>query len=301
MFNQYIIIISHILFLIFHQLNFYYREAPIRSFVNTQQQDEPKNASLIYDTSTHEKIKQCQHVVFNKCNEQVFTPNYETSTLASRLKRSSRSNFNRFNFHNIPFVVGTSVTPSHNLGLNIQQVSHKNSEKNKFLKRNFLTQVLNIMKTKQPVVNNITPLLIRKVNRGMRPSIILEQINDEKSFLNVNSQITGIFNNRENLCDNRDKKLSIFNLQDIGKTQNVRSTMNAGNTKMISAEEKDICKQVHQKKNDFVNENRKIKQQSVINKRNVSANIRNQQNISRQSLNKVKSISAICVKHVMIY
>jgi len=156
------------------------------------------------------------------------------------------------------------------------------------------------MKTKQPVANNITPLLIRKVNKGMKPSILLEQINDEKSFCNINSQITGIFNNRESLCDNRDKKLSIFNLQDMGKMQNVR-TVNAGNTKTISAEDNDTCKQFHQKKNDFVNENRKIKQQSVINKKNLSANIRNQQNISRQSLNKVKSISAICVKHIMTY
>jgi len=128
MLNQYItIIIPYILFLIFHchQLNFYCREAPTRSFVNAQQQDESKNVSLITPL-THEKIKhQCQQAVSNKCNEQAFTPNYETSTLASRLKRSSRSNFSRFNFHNIPFVVGTSVTPSHNLGLNIQQVSHK--------------------------------------------------------------------------------------------------------------------------------------------------------------------------------
>lgn len=48
---------------------------------------------------------------------------YEMPTLASKLKRTNhRSYFNRFNFRNIPFVVGTSVTPSHNLGLNIQQV-----------------------------------------------------------------------------------------------------------------------------------------------------------------------------------
>lgn len=54
--------------------------------------------------------------------DPMITHNYEMPTLASKLKRVNRSYFSRFNFRNIPFVVGTSVTPSHNLGLNIQQV-----------------------------------------------------------------------------------------------------------------------------------------------------------------------------------
>lgn len=48
--------------------------------------------------------------------------NYELPTMASRMKRVPRSYYNRFNIRNIPFIVGTSITPSHNLGLNIQQV-----------------------------------------------------------------------------------------------------------------------------------------------------------------------------------
>lgn len=56
--------------------------------------------------------------------DPLITHNYEMPTLASKLKRANRSYFSRFNFRNIPFVVGTSVTPSHNLGLNIQQVCY---------------------------------------------------------------------------------------------------------------------------------------------------------------------------------
>lgn len=51
------------------------------------------------------------------------TRNYASPTQSSRMKQVHRSYFNRFNFRNIPFVVGTSVTPSYNLGLNIQEVS----------------------------------------------------------------------------------------------------------------------------------------------------------------------------------
>lgn len=50
--------------------------------------------------------------------------NYELPTVSSKLKQVNRSYFDRFNFRNIPFVAGTSVTPSHNLGLNIQQVHY---------------------------------------------------------------------------------------------------------------------------------------------------------------------------------
>lgn len=71
------------------------------------------------------KTNQCEHAVISRYNDPIFTPSYGMPTLSSKLKRSDRSYFNRFNFRSIPFVVGTSVTPSHNLGLNIQQVSHR--------------------------------------------------------------------------------------------------------------------------------------------------------------------------------
>lgn len=68
---------------------------------------------------------QCQRAIVQApyC-DPIITHNYEMPTLASKLKRANRSYFSRFSFRNIPFVVGTSVTPSHNLGLNIQEVCY---------------------------------------------------------------------------------------------------------------------------------------------------------------------------------
>ncbi|XP_071857875.1 uncharacterized protein isoform X1 [Bombus fervidus] len=126
---------------------------------------------------------QCQHAIIQASYcDPIVTHNYEMPTLASKLKRANRSYFGRFNFQNIPFVVGTSVTPSHNLGLNIQQV-------------------LSIMKTRQIAATGVTPLLIRKISRGMKPaSVLIEQINNQQSKLShINSQMNNIHIQKENL------------------------------------------------------------------------------------------------------
>ncbi|XP_043254024.1 uncharacterized protein LOC122398335 [Colletes gigas] len=135
-------------------------------------------------TYTMEKCdsQQCQRSIMQTsfCDPMI-THSYEMPTLASKLKRVNRSYFSRFNFRNIPFVVGTSVTPSHNLGLNIQQV-------------------LSIMKTRQPTVNGMTPLLIRKVSRGIKPvSTLMEQISSHCNKLpDINSQMISAFVRQEN-------------------------------------------------------------------------------------------------------
>ncbi|XP_043472217.1 metacaspase-2-like [Leptopilina heterotoma] len=87
----------------------------------------------------------------NKFNDPILMRNYEQPTVASKLKRVPRSYYNRFNFRNIPFTVGTSITPSHNLGLNIQQV-------------------LSIMKSKQARPQGVSSMLIRKMSLGNRPN-----------------------------------------------------------------------------------------------------------------------------------
>ncbi|XP_016845350.1 uncharacterized protein LOC100123501 isoform X2 [Nasonia vitripennis] len=87
--------------------------------------------------------------------------NYEMPTMASKMKRVHRPYYHRFDIRNIPFVVGTSISPSHNLGLNIQQV-------------------LGMIKIRQPTVPGISSLLIRNVSRGTRQvSMLFEQINSE--------------------------------------------------------------------------------------------------------------------------
>lgn len=107
---------------------------------SVQKQDTSEKLSDNLGPAQNE-TRQCERI-FNRYDDPMFTPSYEMPTLASKLKRSSRSYFSRFNFHNIPFVVGTSVTPSHNLGLNIQQVSRRNAGKSSgYLKKIILRNI----------------------------------------------------------------------------------------------------------------------------------------------------------------
>ncbi|XP_018349331.1 PREDICTED: uncharacterized protein LOC108752761 isoform X2 [Trachymyrmex septentrionalis] len=234
----------------------------------TQEQDKSENP--IHSThndlgpSVQDETQQCKRA-FNRYDDPLFTPNYEMPTLASKLKRSSRSYFSGFNFRNIPFVVGTSVTPSYNLGLNIQQV-------------------LSVMKTRQPPASDITPLLIRKVSRGMRPmSVLLGQMNGhyEGSVPNMSSQMTGMFkfNSRENL--GRDKRLSMFNLH-VGKTQSGR--MPKTNAEIIFEKENNVSKQLCKEKVESSNHKTKQQSSSAVSKSDTPTNPKIQQGTSRISL-----------------
>lgn len=155
------------------------------------------------------------------------------------------------------------------------------------------------MKTRQPTItNDITPLLIRKVSKGIPMSSLLEQINghSERSTLSLNSHLTGIFNNCESSHINRDKKLSVFDLQHV---ENARMSNVSNNAKMIPEKDNNITKQFNKEKiNSY---DCKIKQQSptVVNKSNTTANIRNLQGVSKAPSNKeVNNILIIYVKHI---
>ncbi|EFN66955.1 hypothetical protein EAG_15312 [Camponotus floridanus] len=253
------------------QYNQYHQSSNCDSEMIPEKVQEHKSEKYSKDlySSAQCKTHQSEHNAFNKCNDPMFTPSYEMPTLASRLKRSNRSYFSRFNFRNIPFVVGTSITPSHNLGLNIQQV-------------------LGAMKTRQPITNDITPLLVRKVSKGIPMSSLLEQINghSERSTLSLNSHLTGIFNNCESSHINRDKKLSVLDLQHV---ENTRMSNVSGNAKMIPEKDNNIRKQYNKEK---INSYCKIKQQSpiLVNKSNTTSNIRNLQGVSKASSNKETNI-----------
>ncbi|KYN05777.1 hypothetical protein ALC62_03256, partial [Cyphomyrmex costatus] len=234
----------------------------------TQKKEQDKSEKLIHSNNlsppAQDETQQCKRV-FNRYDDPLFTPNYEMPTLASKLKRSSRSYFSRFNFRNIPFVVGTSVTPSHNLGLNIQQV-------------------LSVMKTRQPIASDVAPLLIRKVSRGMRPiSVLLDQMNYEGSVSNVSSQMIGMlkFNSRENL--GRDKRSSVFNLH-VGKTQSGRMPKTFADAEIISEKENDVSKQLCKEKVEYCNNKTKQQSSSTVSKSNTSASPKIQQGISGISL-----------------
>ncbi|CAK9802560.1 hypothetical protein ANTQUA_LOCUS3377 [Anthophora quadrimaculata] len=154
----------------------------------------------------------CQRAIIQASYcDPIVTHNYEMPTLASKLKRANRSYFGRFNFQNIPFVVGTSVTPSHNLGLNIQQV-------------------LSIMKTRQSATSGITPVLIRKISRGMKPvSILMEQIHNQQGKVShVNSRLTNIHMQNENVFLKYKKEDT--------KSENLLNALNA--TQLLAADNK---------------------------------------------------------------
>lgn len=72
-------------------------------------------------------------------NESVYNKNYELPTIASKMKQVAKNYFQNFTFRTIPFVPATSTSPSHNLGINIQQV-------------------LSIMKGRKPI-SGISPTL----------------------------------------------------------------------------------------------------------------------------------------------
>ncbi|XP_032671194.1 uncharacterized protein LOC116844139 [Odontomachus brunneus] len=235
---------------------------------NVQKQHKSEKHSN--DSSTQCKIAhQCEHTVCSTLDDPMSIPNYEIPTLASKLKRSSRPYFGRFNFHNIPFVVSTSVTPSHNLGLNIQQV-------------------LSVMKTRQPTARGIAPLLIREVSRSAKPvSTFLEQINVQcdKSILDLKSQTDGQLDDKESL--KQDRRLSVLELQHLGRAQSVH-TAGPNGAKTIpksSIGSGQLCRE----KGDF-HEEYKVKQRSSLIKSRTSVYSRNQQPISRMSLSKQDNI-----------
>lgn len=73
----------------------------------------------------------------------VLSRSYELPTIASKLKEVAKTYLHAFNFHMIPFCPAASTSPSHNIGINIQQV-------------------LNLIKTKQPVCS-ISPTLAHNI------------------------------------------------------------------------------------------------------------------------------------------
>ncbi|KAK4872395.1 hypothetical protein RN001_014424 [Aquatica leii] len=78
---------------------------------------------------------------------QQLPKNYQLPTIASKLKRVTKNylrSFNYFNFRCIPFCAAKSTSPSHNIGINIQQV-------------------MSIIKTRQPITG-ISPTLAHNIS-----------------------------------------------------------------------------------------------------------------------------------------
>lgn len=71
------------------------------------------------------------------------TKNYELPTIASKMKQVAKCYLRGFDFRAIPFCAAKSTSPSHNIGINIQQV-------------------MSIIKTRQPI-SGISPTLAHNI------------------------------------------------------------------------------------------------------------------------------------------
>lgn len=139
-----------------------------------------------------------------------------------------------------------------------------------------------MMKTRQPIANDVTPLLIRKVSRGMRPvSILLDQMNGhcEGSVADTSLQMTETFSSGENL--NRDKRSSVFNLQHMGRIQSGCVPKVSTDAEIISEKENDVSKQLRKEKDDSCDRRAKRQSSFSISKRSTPSNLQSQQEISR--------------------
>lgn len=100
--------------------------------LNTEMPQLKKQLSRIAENDTFDNTVSC-----------TFMKNYELPTIASKLKQVAKGYMPNFDFRTIPFCAARSTTPSHNIGINIQQI-------------------MSIMKTRQPL-NGISPTLAHNI------------------------------------------------------------------------------------------------------------------------------------------
>ncbi|KAF5298520.1 hypothetical protein FQR65_LT00062 [Abscondita terminalis] len=119
--------------------------------------------------------------------------NYESHTIASKLKRVTKNylrSFNYFNFRCIPFCAAKSTSPSHNIGINIQQV-------------------MSIIKSKQPM-GGISPTLAHNMHlaaeklQGSPLSALVSNLNTRIGSINSTCPLV--------------KHINFTKLQELAKT-----------------------------------------------------------------------------------
>ncbi|KAJ8959437.1 hypothetical protein NQ318_022129, partial [Aromia moschata] len=114
-----------------------------------------------------------------------YSKNYELPTIASKMKQVAKSYLNSFNLKAIPFCAAISTTPSHNIGINIQQV-------------------MNIIKTKQSV-NGISPTLAHNIG------LAAERINSRP----LSALVSTINSRTEYRCSRCPLSRTLFNYQQL--------------------------------------------------------------------------------------
>ncbi|RZB40884.1 hypothetical protein BDFB_010790, partial [Asbolus verrucosus] len=117
--------------------------------------------------NNNEKVEQSKGVV--SCIDR----NYAMPTISSRMKQVAKYYMNSFNIKSIPFCPATSTSPSHNIGINIQQV-------------------MSMVKTKQPV-GKLSPTLAYNIALAAgkwedNPLSILVSSVTSRNMLTINYQ-----------------------------------------------------------------------------------------------------------------
>ncbi|XP_044001835.1 metacaspase-2-like isoform X2 [Aphidius gifuensis] len=111
---------------------------------------------------------------FSCDNQSLASPTYQRPTIASQQKRKNRCYYGRYSYQYIPFVVGTSINRTHNIGLNIQ----------------LAMSLMKARHTNEPA--DIRPMLIKKFRRGLNPAYNLKDnfIKLEENFKETNIELT---------------------------------------------------------------------------------------------------------------
>lgn len=153
------------------------------------------------------------------------------------------------------------------------------------IKMSSATQVLSVMKTSQTITSDVTPLLIHKVSRGIRPvSDLLNQINNHYEGSGLHSQLTGLFNSGDTLDQDKRGLERLINSQHARKTQSGCVPRVSTDAEMTSEKENNnVSKQLRKEKGDSCDRRTKQQSSSAVSKGNVP-NPQNQQGISRVSL-----------------
>ena len=117
------------------------------------------------------------------------------------------------------------------------------------------------MKTRQIAATEATPLLIRKISRGMKPaSILIEQINDQQSKLShMNCQTNDMYVQKESLLMNKGDHLLVN--ENVLK-YNRKGTSNLNVNLKSTIEE--YPKEIGNNENKYENHKKKVRSQYKI-------------------------------------
>lgn len=148
------------------------------------------NGSLRNELSPIQEIDYLEPPAAPRTEYSSCTRNYELPTIASKMKQVCKSYLRSFDFRAIPFCAARSTAPSHNIGINIQQV-------------------MSIIKTRQPI-SGISPTLAHNIG------LAAEKLNNRPLSALVSSLGSRVTYSRP-LCPLMRNSINYQQLQEMAK------------------------------------------------------------------------------------